>query len=208
MLLMLIFAVSCKKESKTTASFTTAKSNYYLTEPVTFVNNSVNVNNYLWDFGDGQTSTDQSPQHNYTAAGNYQTKLTTNGNAVFTKSIKVYNGTASYEVDNSTSAALPLVSFASDANNNVINFVDHGTIASNGKTDSVFTNNASIYAGGNIGTKTFIVVAPYPIVKFTHNKLAILNTTQIYVGAGINKPTTESVLKEKSTPRSIQNLMQ
>lgn len=28
-----------------------------------------------WDFGDGQTSTEQNPQHTYAAAGNYQVKL-------------------------------------------------------------------------------------------------------------------------------------
>lgn len=33
------------------------------------------VSEWLWDFGDSTTSTEQNPQHNYAAAGNYQVKL-------------------------------------------------------------------------------------------------------------------------------------
>lgn len=36
-----------------------------------FTNSSVNSSNYFWDFGDGETSTDVSPWHTYTASGTY-----------------------------------------------------------------------------------------------------------------------------------------
>ncbi len=43
-----------------------------------FVNTSINtVDTYLWDFGDGATSTEQSPTHNYAADGTYTVSLTT-----------------------------------------------------------------------------------------------------------------------------------
>ena len=35
---------------------------------------------YLWDFGDGQVSTDQNPSHEYTVAGDYTVSLTTSNN--------------------------------------------------------------------------------------------------------------------------------
>jgi len=38
---------------------------------VTFTNTSQNANGYFWDFGDGQTSTDTNPWHNYTQVGTY-----------------------------------------------------------------------------------------------------------------------------------------
>ncbi|PHR46348.1 MAG: hypothetical protein COA32_10865 [Fluviicola sp.] len=42
---------------------------------VVFVNNSQNGNEYYWDFGDGNTSTEFEPSHNYTSPGDYQVLL-------------------------------------------------------------------------------------------------------------------------------------
>jgi PKD repeat protein len=46
---------------------------------INFVNNSTNATSYLWDFGDGTTSTEQGPTHVYTLPGTYQLKLTATG---------------------------------------------------------------------------------------------------------------------------------
>ena len=43
---------------------------------VTFTNTSNNATSYLWDFGDGNTSTDANPIHTYTMSGNYTITLT------------------------------------------------------------------------------------------------------------------------------------
>ncbi len=43
---------------------------------VCFTNNSANATSYLWDFGNGQTSTEQHPCVTYTARGNYNVNLT------------------------------------------------------------------------------------------------------------------------------------
>lgn len=52
----------------------------------TFTNLSTNADTYLWEFGDGSTSTGFSPQHIYTVGGTYHVKLTatnsTNGCAI------------------------------------------------------------------------------------------------------------------------------
>jgi PKD repeat protein len=42
---------------------------------VTFTNNSTNATNYLWDFGDENTSDEFQPQHTYTADGTYTVTL-------------------------------------------------------------------------------------------------------------------------------------
>ncbi len=43
---------------------------------VTFTNKSKYATSYSWDFGDGGTSTAESPSHSYAASGTYKVKLT------------------------------------------------------------------------------------------------------------------------------------
>jgi len=46
-----------------------------LNSPVNFSNTTVNAINYLWDFGDGGSSTQMNPLHSYQSAGVYTVKL-------------------------------------------------------------------------------------------------------------------------------------
>ncbi|MFO7868834.1 MAG: PKD domain-containing protein [Bacteroidales bacterium] len=43
---------------------------------VSFNNTSTNANNFVWDFGDGTTSTEQNPSHTYTSEGVFSVSLT------------------------------------------------------------------------------------------------------------------------------------
>ncbi|MCB0824213.1 MAG: DUF2271 domain-containing protein [Bacteroidales bacterium] len=42
---------------------------------VDFTNTSANANTYMWDFGDGNTSSENNPSHTYAEAGSYQVSL-------------------------------------------------------------------------------------------------------------------------------------
>jgi gliding motility-associated-like protein len=58
------------------ASFTTVNTETCPGRPVQFNNtSSINVNNFFWSFGDGNTSTLRSPAHIYTQVGLYTVKL-------------------------------------------------------------------------------------------------------------------------------------
>jgi gliding motility-associated-like protein len=48
---------------------------YVNDQPVRFTNRSENGDIYEWDFGDGTTSSEHSPQHMYTREGNYEVTL-------------------------------------------------------------------------------------------------------------------------------------
>ncbi|MCC6723151.1 MAG: PKD domain-containing protein [Saprospiraceae bacterium] len=43
---------------------------------VSFLNTSQNATSFIWDFGDGETSTESSPTHNYAASGDFTVVLT------------------------------------------------------------------------------------------------------------------------------------
>ena len=58
-----------------TANFTATPIEGAVPLQVTFTNSSTNAATYNWSFGDGETSTDESPVHTYTAVGNYSVRL-------------------------------------------------------------------------------------------------------------------------------------
>ncbi|QDH78957.1 PKD domain-containing protein [Echinicola soli] len=79
LVLSFILITSCKEDDmepvNPTAGFTTATNELI----ATFTNSSENVTSYSWNFGDGNTSTDESPSHTYEAAGIYTVVLTAKG---------------------------------------------------------------------------------------------------------------------------------
>jgi len=58
------------------ADFEADKTELCLGSDVSFTDLSINAETWLWDFGDGTTSTDQNPTHTYTARGFYTVSLT------------------------------------------------------------------------------------------------------------------------------------
>ena len=62
-----------------TASFTASKTTANIGESIVFTNTSTEATSYQWSFGDGTTSTDESPTKTYTATGDYQVSLTATG---------------------------------------------------------------------------------------------------------------------------------
>lgn len=72
-----------------TAAFNTNIDPY---NKVKFNNTSIDGDEYVWDFGDGKSSEDKSPNHIYSAPGKYAVKLTTKnpcGTAVVWDTIKI-----------------------------------------------------------------------------------------------------------------------
>ncbi len=85
----LLFSTGCKKDDDDTppvtvddpiASFQFAVSETNFLE-VSFTNFSQNADSYAWDFGDGNTSTDESPTHTYAGFGDYTITLTATNSA-------------------------------------------------------------------------------------------------------------------------------
>ncbi|MFK7774705.1 MAG: PKD domain-containing protein [Saprospiraceae bacterium] len=74
---ILLFSSSCKKDDSTEleveARFTTPIIEYGV---VTFKNYSLNATDYLWEFQDGNISTEKDPTHEYFELGIFDVKLT------------------------------------------------------------------------------------------------------------------------------------
>lgn len=70
---------------------------------VSFINKSTNAVSYSWEFGDGATSTEENPSHEYAAKGKYEVKLTAtdaNGETdVKTKEIEMYGTIKGVKLD-------------------------------------------------------------------------------------------------------------
>lgn len=72
--------------------------------PISQINDCVNeqiVYNYLWDFGDGQTSTEQNPIHGYLLPGVYNISVTITGTCsshILTKTITIPPGTINVSI--------------------------------------------------------------------------------------------------------------
>lgn len=97
-LVTVVFFQSCTQDDhspKPTASFTAVQESE---GKVTFNLTSSNTHSYLWNFGDGDTSTDKSPTHTYKRNGKYAVTVTASGNegdASEKKEISVTNITGS-----------------------------------------------------------------------------------------------------------------
>ncbi len=68
----------------TKADFECPAPTSYAAVPIQFFNTSNNSQNFLWNFGDGTSSTDENPTHSYAGAGTYDVTLTINGGAAST----------------------------------------------------------------------------------------------------------------------------
>jgi hypothetical protein len=76
LLITVIVISSCKKDTPApTATFEFVVAGYQ----VTFTSTVTDVTTYLWDFGDGGTSTDANPVHTYVVSGTYNVKLKATG---------------------------------------------------------------------------------------------------------------------------------
>ena len=63
------------------ADFTSNTTVEYTNRPINFIDNSSNATSWLWNFGDGSTSTMQNPIKSYISPGKYTVSLTVNNGA-------------------------------------------------------------------------------------------------------------------------------
>lgn len=73
LIILITLFTSCQKEP--TAEFSVSKSTPAVGENVLFTNSTADGVDFLWDFGDGETSTSENPSHFYNNIGTYKVVL-------------------------------------------------------------------------------------------------------------------------------------
>lgn len=75
--LAMMLCLSCSKDDEVDSVNPIAEFNYTVDElTASFINNSENMTSYVWQFGDGGTSTEAHPTHTYEEGGSYTVVLT------------------------------------------------------------------------------------------------------------------------------------
>ncbi|GEM_PF-6904508 len=155
---------------------------------VNFTDESTNAPiSWLWNFGDGNTSTDQNPTHTYTAVGTYNVSL---------NATNVGGSNTSTQASYITAAIAPVSEFSADVTSGAVplavNFTDQSTNSptmwlwdfGDGNTSTVqnpthtyvsvgtynVTLNATNVGGSNVSTQSnYITAAIAPVANFTAN---------------------------------------
>lgn len=107
--------------TSTQALFEIAKDTICTYESITFSNTSTNNRKNAWDFGDGSTSEETSPQHSYAEAGDYTITLTIDNydcNDYYEKTIHVDEASVNFSVSSEFSCEVPVeISYTPEAEN-------------------------------------------------------------------------------------------
>ncbi|MVN21891.1 PKD domain-containing protein [Mucilaginibacter arboris] len=166
------------------AAFTVA-ANTCLGDATVFTDNSISngltITSWLWDFGDGQTSTQQNPTHAYTSAGNFTVILTVSAGSSSCTATPV---TKTIHI-----GAKPVASFTASTPNcagQAVTFSDQSTTSEGTITQWVWnfgdqsasqtlTTNASF-------THTFLAAGTYTVtLQVTTNAGCVNTSTQTIV---------------------------
>ena len=164
-----------------------------------FTSTSTDADSYLWDFGDGNTSTDENPTHSYATPGNYTVTLTvTNacGNASTSETVSfVLPPAASFGVSATTICQGESIDFTDQSTNNPTDwqwtFAGGTPATSTAQNVSVLYNTPGTYdvtltVSNSAGTDTdasatTITVLPLPAAAFDQsvdmNTVTLTNTS-------------------------------
>jgi len=153
---------------------------------VTFTNKSQNAVSYLWDFGDGQSSSDMNPAHLYSLGGTFNVTLTAKNSVNVTNSVSksvligtVPNPVADFSFTGADGFAPRTVTFTNKSQNAVSYSWDFGDgqtstevnpshLFSKSGTYSVsLTAKNSINASNVIAKSIVIAALPNPVADFS-----------------------------------------
>jgi len=180
---LLVSLVSCKKEPVASFSFSGST---MVGQAISFVNESSNANEFLWDFGDNTTSTLESPSHTFDKPGSYSVKLTVvgeDGSATVSQNITIKGTTYSFK--NNFGVDFPTFTSYYWNGEEIEDLINHGLLRAGSETDPVITTRSFVMFGIFVGESLFIGIDEYTLQKDKHNMFIIDKNTRLYEGKGV-----------------------
>lgn len=181
------------KVTEVVADFSIDKDTTCIDEQLSINNNSNFATTFYWDFGDGSFSTEESPTHSYSNAGNYTITLRVGNNNScvdsISKIINVEQVEADFGIDESFFCEFPAIANYTDnsINANTYNWKFKDTLSSNDKnpvveyyTKGSFNTTLTVTSKhGCSSTKTIsnCVEVTLPYAYFTPNEF--INTNEL-----------------------------
>jgi len=179
---------------ETKSQFTTEKDVFCPNEPITFVNTSINNKFNVWDFGDGNGSSLESPVHRFTSPGEYIVKLVIeNGICTneYSKTITIEEVIADFEISDDYGCSFPFTVEYINKSTNAINYeweFDNETSSdlanpsvtytsfkpgANSSVETYSTKLTAISANGCKNTREIkdILTISLPVARITSNQL-------------------------------------
>ena len=167
-------------------SFTTNYVPGSCVNPIRFTDTSQNLpTSWLWNFGDGNTSTLQNPSHTYAATGTYSITLTA-GNA---------NGSASITRLNAVSITVPCLNYCASNGTGGIgpggtqqpsSFFITGVSVANAQPAYNNSSNAAVGGYANYTALPITINPGRPLNLTVITNLAIVHRTAVWVDVNVN----------------------
>ena len=183
------------------ATFTTSgNSSSSVPFTVNFFNNSLNSNQWFWDFGDGATSNQENPSHTYNSFGNFEAELiavdsTTGCSDTFSRQISIISITADFTSEATAGCGPTVIQFEDLSTGTITNWFwvfGNGAISTDQNPVAIYPNpgtynvSLTVTDGFNSDTRTvigYVVIGPAsaaPVVQFTADTTtSCTNTLQV-----------------------------
>lgn len=171
---------------------------------IRLTNQSINADNYKWDYGDGTTSTNKNEfqTHTYYELGNYTIKLKAineDGEDIASQEIEVIQGTT-YRVYYHTSTTLNEVFTFDNLNNLIVDRKDLGRISIDSYSKEILTDKVELSLIFKCENIWLLVVSPFNLTRNILNTAEINDNTMVMAvtfKSSSNKSNLDVFIKNK-----------